>query len=74
MQPANSAKYATLGITYAATIGVFTVAGWWLDAQLGTEPWLLILFVFAGFAGGMFSLIRKVPPPTGGRDPEPPSA
>ena len=81
MQPADGAKYATLGLTYAATIGVFTAAGWWLDQRLGTSPWLLIAGVFTGFGGGMVSLVRKVPgagpsgrgkhrPPT---DPTPPS-
>src|SRR5262245_16033075 len=32
--------------------------GWFLDRQLGTKPWLLILFIILGFAAGMLNVIR----------------
>ena len=32
--------------------------GWVLDRQLGTQPWLLVLFLMLGFAAGMLNVIR----------------
>ena len=57
-------KHAGLGLQFAATIGVFTWLGWYLDQRLGTVPWLLIAGVMLGFLGGIISLVRKVPPPS----------
>lgn len=64
---ADLGRYAGLGLTFAITLVVFAYGGMWLDEHLGTEPWLLIAGVFAGAVGGTISLIRKVPPATGGR-------
>lgn len=32
--------------------------GSWLDGRFGTDPWLTIIFVVAGIAGGFFEVIR----------------
>lgn len=32
--------------------------GWVLDRQLGTAPWLMILFLVVGFAAGMSNVVR----------------
>ena len=32
--------------------------GWVLDRQLGTAPWLLVLFLVLGFAAGLSNVIR----------------
>ena len=32
--------------------------GWFVDRQLGTTPWLLILFLILGFAAGLSNVIR----------------
>ncbi len=58
-------KYAGLGVQFAATILAFTGAGWWIDSKLGSRPWFLIGGMILGFAGGMISLVRKVPPVRG---------
>ncbi len=65
LQKSGYARYAGLGIQFAVTVGVFGVFGYWLDTLLGTLPLLLLILVFLGFAGALFSLVRKVPPPTG---------
>jgi len=39
-------------------VGVGGFIGWALDRQLGTGPWLLVLFVTLGFAAGMANVIR----------------
>lgn len=64
-RPAHSdaAKVAGVGLQFAASIVLFLLAGQWLDARLGTEPWLLIAGVMIGAAAGFFSLYRQL---TGG--------
>jgi ATP synthase protein I len=39
-------------------VGVGGFIGWVLDRQLGTAPWLLVLFVVLGFAAGVMNVIR----------------
>lgn len=39
-------------------VGVGGFIGWVLDRQLGTAPWLLVLFVALGFAAGLMNVIR----------------
>jgi ATP synthase protein I len=34
------------------------IIGWLLDRWLGTSPWLMLILLFLGFAGGMFSAFR----------------
>jgi ATP synthase protein I len=34
------------------------VIGWLLDRWLGTAPWLMLLLLFLGFAGGMINVFR----------------
>ncbi|WP_194745031.1 AtpZ/AtpI family protein [Thermaurantiacus tibetensis] len=52
------------GTRYAAEIAVATVVGfglgWFLDGQLGTGPWLAILFLLLGVAAGFRNLLRAV--------------
>lgn len=64
-RPAHSeaARVAGVGLQFAASIVLFLLAGQWLDARLGTEPWLLITGVMVGAAAGFFSLYRQL---TGG--------
>jgi ATP synthase protein I len=34
------------------------IVGWLLDRWLGTAPWLMLILMFVGFAGGFISVIR----------------
>jgi ATP synthase protein I len=40
-------------------VGLGGFIGWALDRQLGTGPWLLVLFVILGFAAGVTNVIRS---------------
>ncbi len=40
-------------------VGVGGFIGWAIDRQLGTGPWLLVLFVILGFAAGVSNVIRQ---------------
>jgi ATP synthase protein I len=37
--------------------------GIWIDKQLGTKPWLMLLFMILGFAFAMFTVYRIVNDP-----------
>ena len=56
----SGAEFAGIGFQFAAAILVFVFLGVWLDRRLGTAPWLLIVCVFVGAAGGFYSMYRKM--------------
>lgn len=51
---------ATAGIEFALIVGVFGFGGWWLDGQLGSDPWLFIILTLIGVGAAMAMLIRQV--------------
>lgn len=34
------------------------IVGWLLDRWLGTKPWLMLILMFLGFAGGIYNVFR----------------
>jgi ATP synthase protein I len=59
-QGVSGAEFAGIGVQFAGAILVFTFVGWWIDRRLHTSPWFLLIGVFAGAAGGFFSMYRKI--------------
>jgi F0F1-type ATP synthase assembly protein I len=49
----------TWGLEFGLTIAVFVGIGYFADQKLGTGPWLLVLSLFLGFGGALYSLVRK---------------
>ncbi|HTR78894.1 MAG TPA: AtpZ/AtpI family protein [Gemmatimonadaceae bacterium] len=64
----SGAAFAGVGIQFALTILVFAYLGNWVDGKLGTSPWLLVLGVLLGGAGGFYSMYRRLMAASG-RDP-----
>ena len=56
----SGTEFAGIGVQFALTILVFVAAGVWLDRKLGSSPWLLLICVFLGAAGGVYSMYRRV--------------
>jgi F0F1-type ATP synthase assembly protein I len=56
----GAAQYAGLGATFAAAIVLFTLAGNWVDTQLGTGPWGVMVGVFGGFALSLAWMYRRL--------------
>lgn len=48
-----------ISVELVAGVVVGGAIGWFLDRQLGTRPWLLIVFLMLGFAAGMLNVIRS---------------
>jgi len=61
--PPSGLEFAGLGFQFVAAILLFLYLGKWLDAKLGTAPWLLILGVFVGAGGGFYSMYRNLTRP-----------
>ena len=59
----DMAGLAGMGVQFLVAILLFLFIGRWLDARLGTAPWLLILGVFVGAGASMFAMYRRVFPP-----------
>jgi F0F1-type ATP synthase assembly protein I len=53
-------RFAGVGVQYAATILVLTLAGIWLDNKFDTAPLFLLVFLLVAFVGATWSLIQQV--------------
>jgi len=52
------AKYSALGLEMALSVVIGMGIGYYLYRWLGTEPWLMIVWISLGFAAGVRSLYR----------------
>ncbi len=57
---AEVGEYTGYGLTWALSVLLFLMGGWWLDLRIGTEPLFMILGAFLGAAAGFYSLYRHV--------------
>ena len=53
-----SATSVGIEMAVAVVLGIFL--GMWLDKQLGTTPWMMIVWLVAGFAAGLRAVFRHV--------------
>lgn len=51
---------SSVGLELGISVLIGLLFGYWLDRKLGSEPWLMILFLVLGFVGGMRGVIRAV--------------
>ncbi|HLQ36695.1 MAG TPA: AtpZ/AtpI family protein, partial [Planctomycetota bacterium] len=47
-KPAKSVPAFGAGITFAVTVALFTLGGWWVDGKLGSTPLFVLIGVFLG--------------------------
>ncbi|MCY3698118.1 MAG: AtpZ/AtpI family protein [Gemmatimonadetes bacterium] len=57
---AAGTELASLGIAMGLAITLLAIGGNWLDDRLGTAPLFVLLGVFAGFAGGCYSMYGRL--------------
>lgn len=57
---ARAYNLTSLAFTFPVSISAGAFAGYYLDGKLGTFPWLSIVFLLLGIAGGFLSLLRAV--------------
>ncbi len=51
-------RFSTVGLELGFAVIIGLVVGQYLDEWLGTEPWLLLLFLIFGMAAGFRSVFR----------------
>ena len=51
-------QMTALGLEFGASAVGGLFAGWWLDEQLGTAPWLLVICTFAGVLTSFVRIIQ----------------
>jgi F0F1-type ATP synthase assembly protein I len=64
----SGSEFAGIGLQFAVTLVVFSLAGVWLDRKLGTSPWLTVALVFLGGGFGFWSMYRRVTAKQGTHD------
>lgn len=57
--PKDHVEITTLGLEFALAVALGTACGWWADKHFGALPWLTVSGVLAGFALGMYILIKS---------------
>jgi F0F1-type ATP synthase assembly protein I len=53
-------RFAGVGVQYALTILLLTLAGIWLDDKFGTAPLFLVVLLLLAFVGATYSLVHQV--------------
>lgn len=49
---------STVGISFVMAVVIGAAAGYYLDAWLGTSPWLFLLFFGFGLVAGIMNVFR----------------
>ncbi|MCB1200870.1 MAG: AtpZ/AtpI family protein [Leptospiraceae bacterium] len=57
-EPQVYMRYTHLGLEFIVVFLGFLFLGKWLDEIAGTSPWLLLVCISAGFALGMYRIIK----------------
>ncbi|MBT8398097.1 MAG: hypothetical protein HKO65_11190 [Gemmatimonadetes bacterium] len=53
-------QYTGYGLSWALSVLLFLLGGWWLDGKVGTAPLFMILGAFLGGGAGFYSLYRHI--------------
>ena len=51
-------QLSTIGLSFVFALVMGFGAGYWLDKQFGTSPWLMFLGFFLGLAAGILNVYR----------------
>jgi ATP synthase protein I len=51
---------SSVGLELGISVIIGMLFGYWLDRQIGTEPWMMLLFLVLGFVAGMRGVLRAV--------------
>ncbi len=57
--PQDFATISTLGLEFAVAVALGVGGGYWADQKWALAPWGTVLGVFAGFALGMYIVVRQ---------------
>lgn len=49
---------AGMGFDLAASVGVATALGWWIDRRFDTAPWGVVICGAIGIIGGLYNFVK----------------
>jgi F0F1-type ATP synthase assembly protein I len=49
---------AGMGFDLAASVGVATALGWWIDRRYDTAPWGVVVCAAIGIIGGLYNFVK----------------
>jgi ATP synthase protein I len=56
----NALSASSVGLELGISVILGLLFGWWLDKQLGTAPWMMLLFLVFGLVAGFRGVMRAV--------------
>lgn len=51
---------SSAGLELGISVGLGALFGTWLDGKLGTEPWMMLVFLLLGLIAGFRGVLRAV--------------
>jgi ATP synthase protein I len=49
-----------VGLEIGLSVAIGLLIGWWLDQHLGTQPWLMLLWLVFGSIAGFRGVVRAI--------------
>jgi ATP synthase protein I len=56
----NALNASSVGLELGLSVGIGLLAGYYMDKWLGTEPWLMLLWLLLGLIAGFRGVFRAV--------------
>jgi ATP synthase protein I len=56
----NALSASSVGLELGLSVAIGLLVGWWLDQHLGTEPWLMLLWLVFGLVAGFRGVFRAI--------------
>jgi len=56
----NTLSASSIGLEIGLSVGIGLLIGWWLDQHLGTQPWLMLLWLVFGLIAGFRGVVRAI--------------
>jgi ATP synthase protein I len=56
----NALSASSVGLELGLSVALGLLVGWWLDQHLGTQPWLMLLWLVFGLVAGFRGIFRSI--------------
>jgi ATP synthase protein I len=56
----NTLSASSIGLELGLSVAIGLLVGWWLDQHLGTQPWLMLLWLVFGCVAGFRGVVRAI--------------
>jgi ATP synthase protein I len=56
----NALSASSVGLELGLAVVIGLLAGYWLDQKLGTQPWMMLLWLVFGLIAGFRGVVRSI--------------